>query len=129
VVEQVRTAAGSLAGVVTDPWRVFALLGGSLGVTLSYIAALAATVEAFDGGLSISQIGAAYLVASAIGSVAPTPGGLGALEAALISGLTLYGMPDTRAVAAVLTFRLLTFWLPILPGWFVFQRMQANDEL
>ena len=63
------------------------------------------------------------------GRVSPTPGGLGAVEAALVSGLTGYGMPDGKAVAAVLTFRLFTFWLPMLPGWFVFQHMQLQEEL
>jgi uncharacterized membrane protein YbhN (UPF0104 family) len=129
VVSQARTALGSLADVVTDPWRLFAMLGGSAGVTLCYIAALAATVMAFDGGLSLPQIGAAYLVAAALGSLSPTPGGLGAVEAALVTALTGYGMPDGKAVAAVLTFRLLTFWLPVLPGWFVFQHMQLEEEL
>jgi glycosyltransferase 2 family protein len=126
---QARKAAGSLTDVVTDPWRVFALLGGSAGVTLSYVATLAATIQAFGGGLSFPQIGAAYLVAAALGSVSPTPGGLGAFEAALVGGLTGYGMSNGPAVAAVLTFRLLTFWLPILPGWLMFNQMQRREEL
>ncbi len=129
LISQLRTAAGSLADVMTDPWRLFALLGGSAGVTLSYITALAATVMAFGGGLSLPQVGVAYLVAMALGSVSPTPGGLGAVEAALVTALTGYGMPGDKAVAAVLTFRLITFWLPVLPGWFLFQRMQLQEEL
>ncbi|HET6954694.1 MAG TPA: lysylphosphatidylglycerol synthase transmembrane domain-containing protein [Acidimicrobiales bacterium] len=126
---QARKAAGSLTDVVTDPWRVFALLGGSVGVTMTYILALAATVTAFGGGLSFPQVGAAYLVAAAFGSVSPTPGGLGAFEAALVGLLGGYGMADSRAVAAVLTFRLLTFWLPVLPGWVLFNQMQRREEL
>jgi glycosyltransferase 2 family protein len=126
---QARRAAGSLTDVVTDPWRVLAMLGGSLGVTLMYILALVATVAAFGSGLSFPQVGAAYLVAAALGSVAPTPGGLGAFEAALLAALTGYGMPNGRAVAAVLTFRLLTFWLPVLPGWLLFNQMQRREEL
>jgi uncharacterized protein (TIRG00374 family) len=126
---QLRKAGSSLADVITDPWRVLALLGGSMGVTLSYIVALAATVQAFGGGLALPQIGTAYLVAAALGSVAPTPGGLGAFEAALLAALTGYGMPNGRAVAAVLTFRLLTFWLPVLPGWVTFQQMTRREEL
>ncbi|HKE76098.1 MAG TPA: lysylphosphatidylglycerol synthase transmembrane domain-containing protein [Acidimicrobiales bacterium] len=126
---QARKAGGSLTDVMTDPGRVLALLAGSAGVTLTYIAALAACVAAFGGGLSLPQIGAAYLVAAALGSVAPTPGGLGAVEAALQVSLTGYGMPDGPALATVLTFRLLTFWLPILPGWITFQQMTAREEL
>jgi glycosyltransferase 2 family protein len=129
VLAQARKAAASLTDVMTDPGRVFELLGGSAGVTLMYIAALAATVQAFGGGLSLPQVGATYLVAAALGSVAPTPGGLGAVEAALLAALTGYGMPSGPALAAVLTFRLLTFWLPVLPGWITFQQMQAREEL
>ena len=46
----------------------------------------------------------------------PTPGGLGAIEAALVAGLTGVGMDPAIAVAAVLSYRLATYWLPILPG-------------
>jgi uncharacterized membrane protein YbhN (UPF0104 family) len=32
-------------------------------------------------------------------------------------------------VSAVLTFRLVTYWLPMLPGWFTFQHMQRREEI
>jgi glycosyltransferase 2 family protein len=129
LVEQARKAASSLADVLTDPLRVIGLIGGSLGVTLSFILTLAASVAAFGGGVSFPEIGAAYLVAAALGSAAPTPGGLGAVEAALVFALTGYGMSSGNAVPAVLTFRLVTYWLPMLPGWFMFQQMQRREEL
>lgn len=129
LVEQARNAASSLADVLTDPARVIGLIGGSLGVTTSFILTLAASVAAFGGGLSFPEIGAAYLVAAAIGSAAPTPGGLGAVEAALVFAMTGYGMDRGAAVPAVLTFRLVTYWLPMLPGWFTFQQMQRREEL
>ncbi len=74
------------------------------------------SVQAYGGGLSFAQIGAAYLVAVSIATFAPTPGGLGALESALIAGLTGFGLSSGEAVSSVLTFRLLTFWLPVLPA-------------
>ncbi len=129
VVEQARNAARSLAEVLTDPLRVIGLIGGSMGVTSSFILTLAASVAAFGGGVSFPEIGAAYLVAAALGSAAPTPGGLGAVEAALVTALTAYGMPAGPAVSAVLTYRLVTYWLPMLPGWFMFQQMQRREEL
>jgi uncharacterized membrane protein YbhN (UPF0104 family) len=124
-----RTAGRALATVVTDPVRILELLAGATGVTLCYMFTLAAAIQAFGGGISFPQIGAAYLVAAALASAAPTPGGLGALEAALVAALTGYGMGDTAAISAVLTFRLATFWLPILPGWLMFQQMQHRGEL
>jgi undecaprenyl-diphosphatase len=129
LVEQARNAASSLADVLTDPLRVVGLIGGSTGITSSFILTLAASVAAFGGGVSFPEIGAAYLVAAALGSAAPTPGGLGAVEGALVYALTGYGMPAGTAVPAVLTFRLVTYWLPMLPGWFMFQQMQRREEL
>ena len=81
------------------------------------------------GGLSVAQIGAAFLVASLVGNAAPTPGGLGAVEAALVAALTGFGMASGPAVSAVLTYRLATYWLPTLPGWFAFRWMQAREEI
>ena len=124
-----RTAGSSLADVVTDPWRVLALLGGALGITFAFILTLMASVAAFGGGVSFPEIGAAYLIAAAIGSATPTPGGLGAVEAALVAALSGYGMADSAAVSAVLTFRLATYWIPMIPGWVMFQQMQRNEEL
>ena len=124
-----RTAGSSLADVVTDPLRVLALLGGALGITFAFILTLMAAVQAFGGGVSFPEIGAAYLIAAAIGSATPTPGGLGAVEAALVAALSGYGMADSAAVSSVLTFRLATYWVPMIPGWIMFQQMQRREEL
>jgi glycosyltransferase 2 family protein len=129
LVVYLRTAGSSLADVVTDPLRVLALLGGALGITFAFILTLTAAVAAFGGGVSFPEIGAAYLIAAAIGSATPTPGGLGAVEAALVAALSGYGMVDSAAVSSVLTFRLATYWVPMIPGWVMFQQMQRNEEL
>ena len=129
VMKAARAAAGEIAGVLRSPVRVVSLLGGAMGTTLSYVLALAACIEAFGGGLGVPQIGAAYLGASLIGNAAPTPGGLGAIEAALVAALTGFGLDAGVAVSVVLTFRLATYWLPTLPGWFTFHWMQNHDEL
>jgi undecaprenyl-diphosphatase len=68
-----------------------------------------------------------YLGASVIAAAAPTPGGLGAMEAALVAGLTGVGMEPSIAVAAVLSYRLLTYWLPVLPGWLCFHYLERRD--
>ena len=124
-----RRARRYVARVMRSPLRVVALLGGSSLITLSYVAALVFSIEAFGGGLSIPQIGASYLAAAAIANLAPTPGGLGALEAAMIAALTGFGLNDAEAVSSVLTFRLATYWLPILPGWLTLLWMQRNGEI
>lgn len=127
--EAIYTGFSSIGRVFTSPGRVAELFGGSAGLTLTYVAVMVCTVEAFGGGLNVAQIGAAYLGAVAIATFAPTPGGLGALESALIAGLTAFGLPAGIAVSATLTFRLATFWLPVLPGWLTFGWMQRNEEI
>ena len=129
LVPTIRQSLTSIASVARSPVRLGALFGGSVGVTLAYITALACALSAFDGGTSYAQVGAVYLGASLIAAAAPTPGGLGALEAALVAGLTGVGVEPSIAVAAVLSYRLLTFWLPILPGWICFHLLDRRNYI
>lgn len=128
-VGSVAQAIVQLGRVFQDPLRVSQLFGGAVGTSMAYVVAVASSVEAFGGDIGFAQVGAAYLGAVAIATFAPTPGGLGALESSLIAGLTGFGLSSPVAVSATLTFRLLTFWLPILPGWIAFNWMQRSEEL
>jgi uncharacterized membrane protein YbhN (UPF0104 family) len=58
---------------------------------------------------------------------ADTPDDLGAIEAALVAGLTGIGVPPGPAVSAVLTYRLATYWLPVIPGWAAWRLLQRRD--
>jgi glycosyltransferase 2 family protein len=124
-----RSAAASLGQVAKRPGRMAMLFGGSALVTLAYIGAFAASVEAFGGGPGIVVIGAVYLGASALAAAAPTPGGLGAIEAALVAGLTGVGVAAGPAVSAVLLYRLATYWLPVAPGWLCWRVLQRREYI
>jgi glycosyltransferase 2 family protein len=122
-----RSAAGSLRQAAASPVKLGLLLGGSALITLAYIAGLAASVQAFGGGPGLVVLGAVYLAAAALAAAAPTPGGLGAIEAALVAGLTGVGMQAGPAVSAVLLYRLATYWLPVLPGWLCWRSLQHRE--
>jgi undecaprenyl-diphosphatase len=111
-----RRAADRLAALAHEPRRTGRLLAASAGVTAAYALALCASVEAAGGGIPVLSVAAVYVGGSALAAAAPTPGGLGAVEAGLIAGLTAAGQPAGGAVTAVLAFRLVTYWLPVLPG-------------
>ena len=81
------------------------------------ILAFGACVHALGGELGLVQVGAVYMGARLVAGVAPVPGGMGALEAALIAGLVGFGMAAGPATSAVLIYRLLTFWLSVPFGW------------
>jgi uncharacterized membrane protein YbhN (UPF0104 family) len=118
-----------LVEVAQDPRKLIEGVGGALLLSLAYIACLAASVAAFGGSVPIAKIGVVYLTGSALGSIIPTPGGLGAVEAALTAGLTAAGVPGGVAVSAVLLFRLLTFWLPVPFGWAALHYLERQHDL
>ena len=124
-----QSAAASLRTVAASPVKLTLLVGGSALITLAYIAGLAASLQAFGGHAGITEIGAVYLGAAAIAAASPTPGGLGAIEAALVAGLTGIGVPPGPAVSAVLTYRLATYWLPVIPGWAAWRLLQRRDYI
>jgi uncharacterized protein (TIRG00374 family) len=118
-----------LLDVLQSPRKMIEASFGTLSITLAFIVCLDACVAAFGGTLSFTAVAVVFLTANAIGSAAPTPGGLGAVEVALVGGLTVAGVRPELATSAVLLYRLLTFWLPVLPGWAAFTYLQRNDAL
>ena len=118
-----------LLEVLQQPRKLAEGIGGALMLTACYILCLDACVRALGGSLSLTGTAVVYLTGSALGSVVPTPGGLGAVEAALAAGLTATGMAAATAVSAVLLFRLLTFWLPVPLGWGAFSYLRRRQAL
>jgi uncharacterized membrane protein YbhN (UPF0104 family) len=115
--------------VAQQPAQLAKGIGGALLVTAAYIGCLAVSVHAFGGSLPIVAVAVVYLTGNAIGSAVPTPGGIGAVEAALSAGLTAAGLPGAVALSSVLLFRTVTFWLPVPVGWVALNYMQRHDAL
>jgi uncharacterized membrane protein YbhN (UPF0104 family) len=118
-----------LLEILQQPRKLAAGIGGALLLTACYILCLTASVLAFGGSIAITSVAVVYLTGSALGSAVPTPGGLGAVEAALSAGLTATGLPGATAVSAVLLFRTVTFWLPVPIGWAAFNYLQRKQVL
>ena len=112
-----RSAGSTVAGVAKSPRHVSLIATGAFGWPMVEVVAFALCVHAVGGTLPFVQVAAIYLGGSLVASIAPVPGGLGALEAALVAGLSGLGMPVGTAASAVLIYRLLTFWLTIPVGW------------
>ncbi|MEV5957183.1 lysylphosphatidylglycerol synthase domain-containing protein [Streptomyces sp. NPDC051987] len=117
---------GAVAAVAADvralharPGRAAALWGGSLAFAGLHALVLFAVTQAVELALSPARVALLYLAASGAAALLPTPGGLGSLDAALAFALTASGTPASAAASAVLGYRLLTVWLPLLPGLLV----------
>lgn len=127
VVDTLSELSRDLLPTLRHPIRATQLFGGSIVFLALSAAGLAATLAAFSPSVPVVPVLAVYVVGSTLGQLVPTPGGLGTVEAALVAGLTAIGVRPTEAVAAVLTSRLLTFWLPVLPGLVAFRLLQHRE--
>ncbi|MEV4336211.1 lysylphosphatidylglycerol synthase domain-containing protein [Streptomyces sp. NPDC049590] len=118
--------------VLQRPQKLVTGIGGMLLLTACFVMCLDASIRAFGDGsvsLSIASVAVVFLAGNALGSAAPTPGGVGAVEATLTVGLIAVGLPKEVAAPAVLLFRLLTLWLPVLPGWLAFNHLTRKGAL
>ncbi len=118
--------------VLQRPMKLITGIGGMLLLTGVFVMCLDASIRAFGNGaqpLSYASIAVVFLAGNALGSAAPTPGGVGAVEGALTFGLIVAGVPKEVAAPAVLLYRMLTLWLPVLPGWFAFNHLTRKGAL
>lgn len=116
-----------LVKLAREPRRLALILLGCAGTTLGAALALWASVEAFGGGTTFVAVTVVTMVGGTLASAAPTPGGVGAVEAALIGGLAAFGVPAAVSVPSVLLYRMLTCWLPVFVGWPVMRWLTAHD--
>ncbi|ALV31606.1 lysylphosphatidylglycerol synthase domain-containing protein [Streptomyces sp. CdTB01] len=121
-----RRCRPGLAAVLADlralharPARAAALWGGSAAFVALHALVLVAVTRAVALPLAADRVALLYLAASGAAALLPTPGGLGSLDAALALALTAAGAPAPAAASVVLGYRLLTGWLPLLPGLLV----------
>jgi uncharacterized membrane protein YbhN (UPF0104 family) len=125
----VRTVRAHVGALVRSPRRAGLLAASAFGTRVTSVVALWSTVRAFDGHVPILTVAAVYLVGAAVAGVAPTAGNVGALEPALAIGLSAAGGGASAMLAAVLVYRLITYWLPILPGLAALAALRRRGEL
>lgn len=109
--------------------KLVQLFGGNLANQLLFALALGACLMAFGERLHLATLVVVYVAAALFGGLMPVPGGIGVMEAALMAGLTAAGIDATTASATALLFRLATFYLPPIWGWFALRWLQRHSYL
>lgn len=121
--------AESLVILRNRNWRV---IGGAVGYWAFDNAVLWASFKAFGFSPPITVILMGYLIGQ-LGGLLPLPGGIGGIDGGLIGTLIVYGVPAAAVVAAVLAYRVILFWLPLIVGGIAFLSLQRDmpgpDEL
>jgi uncharacterized membrane protein YbhN (UPF0104 family) len=113
---QLSSAATQWTVVGRQPVRAWQLWTGSAAVPVLHAITLALITRALGAQIGVGAVFGVYFVASTVSAAVPSPGGFGTLDAALILALTADGLSAPLAIAAVVAYRLVTVWIPLLPS-------------
>ena len=112
-----------LVVVARDPRRALQLWLGSTAAGPLHGLVLVAVLQSMTDTVPVLAVVAVYLAASAVSALIPAPGAVGPLDLMLVAGLVAVNVPPAVAVAAVLGYRLVTVWLPLVPSAVVFWQL------
>jgi uncharacterized membrane protein YbhN (UPF0104 family) len=105
------------------------LLGGNLVTQVIYALAFGACVQAAGYRVGLADLLLIINLVGTFASIIPVPNGIGVAEAGLTAGLVAAGVPEAPAFAAVLTYRVLSAYLPPVGGFFAMRSLQRNHYL
>jgi hypothetical protein len=101
------------------------VLIGAFGYWIWDNAVLWATFHAFGTSLPLTTILMGYLIGQ-LGGLLPIPGGIGGIDGGLIGAMIVFGAPAAAATAAVLVYRVILFWLPLIGGGIAFVALRRE---
>jgi uncharacterized protein (TIRG00374 family) len=110
------------AGLVQDRALIGRVAMWNALIVLADAATLTACLHALGGPLLPSGAFIAVMAANIAVTLAPLPMGLGSFEATCTATLAMLGVPVAAALAATLLLRVLTLWLPLVPGLWLIRR-------
>ena len=126
---QVRSVWTNLKQVAASPTKLLMLVGGSFAQRIFIAMSLSVSLRAFGDHLTLPVLIVVITLSAFVGGVAPSPGGMGVVEAGMILGLTAAGVAEADATAAVFIQRLFTSYLPPIWGWFTLMWMRRRELL
>ena len=121
-------ALSTLKGL-RSPRRLLLLFGGNLGSEVLFASALGVFTLAMGYPLGLDELIFINVAVALLAGLIPVPGGIGVAEGGLVYGLVTAGMPEESAFAAVILYRLSTFYLPPIWGFFALRWLERNQHL
>lgn len=122
----VATGVRTAIAYVRHPQRGALAVGGAVGFWAANIAVLWASFEAFGGNVPFAVLVQGFFVGMAANLIPSPLGGVGSVDAGLIGAFVLFGIDDATVFPAVLTYRVIAFWLPIPPGIVAFFQLRKT---
>lgn len=121
-------ALAALRGL-RSPRRLAMLFGGNIASELFFATALGLCAAALGAQVGIGELLFINVCVSLLAGVIPVPGGIGVVEGGLTYGLVAAGMDQEAAFAAVILYRIATFYVPPIWGFFAFRWLERNQHL
>jgi uncharacterized membrane protein YbhN (UPF0104 family) len=121
-------AFGAIRGL-RSPRRLGLLIGGNLATEVLFALALGTFTRALGYPIGLGELLLVNIGVALLSGLLPVPGGIGVAEGGLTFGLVQAGMPDEIAFGAVLMYRLSTFYLPPIWGYFSLRWLERNNHL
>lgn len=116
-----RGLAADFRQITKNPLRLLGGLMSSMFITIFFWAILYASIYAMGQSATVLQTFIVLTIGVAAANVTPTPGGVGGAEAGLVAALNSIGISPDAGIGIALIYRLITFWLPIIPGFICFR--------
>jgi uncharacterized membrane protein YbhN (UPF0104 family) len=123
----VAAALTNVRALASSPGRLVRLLAANVGSQILYALALGASVHAYGADATLAELLLINTGVSLLGGLVPVPGGIGVTEAGLTAGLVAVGVDESAALAATLTHRMVTYYLPPVWGWFSLRWLSRHD--
>jgi uncharacterized protein (TIRG00374 family) len=122
----IATGTRTAISYVRSPRRGFLAVGGAVGFWAANIGILWAAFEAFGGDVPFAVLVQGFFVGLAANLIPSPAGGVGSVDAGMIGAFVLFDIPSSIVFPAVLTYRVIAFWLPIPPGIVAFFQLRGT---
>ncbi len=119
----------STFNVLRSPQKLAMLVGGNLGSQIGFAFGIWASLHAFGQSAGIVELLFVNAAVSLVAGLLPIPGGIGVSEAGLAAGFVALGVPSDIAVAAAILYRITSFYLPPIGGYFCLRWLERHDYL
>jgi uncharacterized protein (TIRG00374 family) len=120
------TGTRTAIAYVRHPQRGVLAVGGAVGFWAANIGVLWASFEAFGGHVPFAVLVQGFFLGMAANLIPSPAGGVGAVDAGMIGAFSIFGIDDSVVFPAVLTYRVIAFWLPIPPGIVAFVQLRKT---
>jgi uncharacterized protein (TIRG00374 family) len=111
---------------VRDPSRGGLAVLGAVGFWAANVGVLWAAFHAYGAHVPLGVAVQGFFIGMLANLFPFAPGGVGAVDAGMIGAFVLFDVPGAEVFAAVLTYRLIAFWLPIPPGIVAFLQLRKT---